>query len=87
MSQQNTEVCFFEFNQSEKLKLFQFASGRVAFLFVNTRLSKAVAMADGSSFNVKLYIYDLSKGLARQLSPMMLGEVCSYPAKVVQGRW
>uniref|UniRef100_A0A8C2ALI3 palmitoyl-protein hydrolase n=1 Tax=Cyprinus carpio TaxID=7962 RepID=A0A8C2ALI3_CYPCA len=33
-----------------------------------------VAMADGSSFNVKLYIYDLSKGLARQLSPMMLGE-------------
>ncbi|KAF4106626.1 desumoylating isopeptidase 1b isoform X1 [Onychostoma macrolepis] len=37
-------------------------------------------MADGSSFNAKLYIYDLSKGLARQLSPMMLG-------KQVEGIW
>ncbi|XP_051968509.1 desumoylating isopeptidase 1b [Xyrauchen texanus] len=30
-------------------------------------------MADDSSYNVKLYIYDISKGLARQLSPLMLG--------------
>ncbi|TRY77533.1 hypothetical protein DNTS_028246 [Danionella cerebrum] len=37
-------------------------------------------MADGSSYNVKLYVYDLSKGLARQLSPMMLG-------KTVEGIW
>lgn len=54
---------------------FQFASSSIGFLFVNTRLSKVVAMADGSSYNVNLYIYDLSKGLARQLSPMMLGEL------------
>lgn len=59
---------------------FQFASSSIGFLFVNTRLSKVVAMADGSSYNVNLYIYDLSKGLARQLSPMMLG-------KQVEGIW
>lgn len=28
-----------------------------------------------SSFSVKLYIYDLSKGMARQLSPAMLGKL------------
>ncbi|KAL6475266.1 hypothetical protein MHYP_G00163060 [Metynnis hypsauchen] len=33
-----------------------------------------------STYNVKLYIYDLSKGLARQLSPMMLG-------KQLEGIW
>ncbi|XP_066520625.1 desumoylating isopeptidase 1b isoform X2 [Hoplias malabaricus] len=33
-----------------------------------------------STFNVKLYIYDMSKGLARQLSPMMLG-------KQLEGIW
>lgn len=37
-------------------------------------------MADGSSYTVQLYVYDLSKGLARQLSPMMLG-------KTVEGIW
>ncbi|XP_030631197.1 desumoylating isopeptidase 1b [Chanos chanos] len=26
------------------------------------------------SYNVKLYVYDLSKGMARQLSPIMLGK-------------
>ncbi|TSK14689.1 Desumoylating isopeptidase 1 [Bagarius yarrelli] len=31
-------------------------------------------------YNVKLYIYDLSKGLARQLSPMLLG-------KQLEGVW
>jgi len=39
-------------------------------------------MADGSSYNVNLYIYDLSKGLARQLSPMMLGEFFRWPEDV-----
>ncbi|KAJ8387598.1 hypothetical protein AAFF_G00152940 [Aldrovandia affinis] len=29
---------------------------------------------DHSTFIVKLYIYDLSKGMARQLSPIMLGK-------------
>lgn len=29
----------------------------------------------GSSYPVKLYIYDLSRGMARQLSPLMLGEL------------
>ncbi|KAL7857037.1 hypothetical protein SRHO_G00159360 [Serrasalmus rhombeus] len=33
-----------------------------------------------STYSVKLYIYDLSKGLARQLSPMMLG-------KQLEGIW
>lgn len=61
---------------------FQFASSSIGFLFVNTRLSKVVAMADGSSYNVNLYIYDLSKGLARQLSPMMLGEFFKWPEDV-----
>ncbi|MEQ2289954.1 Desumoylating isopeptidase 1, partial [Ameca splendens] len=28
---------------------------------------------NNSSFSVKLYIYDLSRGMARQLSPVMLG--------------
>lgn len=28
----------------------------------------------GTRFNVQLYIYDLSKGMARNLSPIMLGE-------------
>lgn len=30
-------------------------------------------MAQDTRFSVKLYIYDLSKGMARQLSPVMLG--------------
>lgn len=29
---------------------------------------------EDQTYNVKLYIYDLSKGLARQLSPILLGE-------------
>lgn len=31
-------------------------------------------MMEDQTYNVKLYIYDLSKGLARQLSPILLGE-------------
>lgn len=31
-------------------------------------------MDQTGSFPVKLYIYDLSRGMARQLSPVMLGE-------------
>lgn len=29
---------------------------------------------NSTTFPVQLYIYDLSKGMARQLSPIMLGE-------------
>lgn len=29
---------------------------------------------NSTTFSVQLYIYDLSKGMARQLSPIMLGE-------------
>lgn len=31
-------------------------------------------MAQTDSYPVKVYIYDVTKGMARQLSPMMLGE-------------
>lgn len=31
-------------------------------------------MDQTGSYPVKLYIYDLSRGMARQLSPVMLGE-------------
>lgn len=31
-------------------------------------------MDDQGSYSVKLYVYDISKGLARQLSPVMLGK-------------
>ncbi|XP_046710862.1 desumoylating isopeptidase 1b [Silurus meridionalis] len=34
----------------------------------------------GETYNVKLYVYDLSKGLARQLSPLLLG-------KQLEGVW
>lgn len=33
-----------------------------------------VSMDQTGSYQVKLYIYDLSRGMARQLSPLMLGE-------------
>lgn len=32
-------------------------------------------MDEPGSYPVKLYIYDLSRGMARQLSPLMLGEL------------
>ena len=31
-------------------------------------------MDQTESYPVKLYIYDMSRGMARQLSPLMLGE-------------
>lgn len=31
-------------------------------------------MDQSDTFPVKLYVYDLSRGMARQLSPLMLGE-------------
>lgn len=34
-------------------------------------------MDQTDSYPVKLYVYDLSKGMARQMSPIMLGEFCS----------
>lgn len=41
---------------------------------------------EDQTYSVKLYVYDLSKGLARQLSPLLLGEqlviVSKIPAKV-----
>lgn len=33
-------------------------------------------MEQTGSYPVKVYIYDLSRGMARQLSPLMLGEFC-----------
>lgn len=40
-----------------------------------TTLSSVYIMdKSGTRFNVQLYIYDLSKGMARNLSPIMLGE-------------
>lgn len=40
-----------------------------------TTLSSVYIMdKNGTRFNVQLYIYDLSKGMARNLSPIMLGE-------------
>lgn len=32
-------------------------------------------MDQASAYPVKLYIYDLSRGMARQLSPALLGKV------------
>lgn len=63
----------------EVVKLsFTFASNSIAVSFVNTRLSEVVTMADDSSYSVKLYIYDISKGMARQMSFMMLGEFLKF---------
>lgn len=42
---------------------------------IKTTLSSVYIMdKSGIRFNVQLYIYDLSKGMARNLSPIMLGE-------------
>lgn len=38
---------------------------------------------EDQTYNVKLYIYDLSKGLARQLSPMLLGEELVIASKIL----
>lgn len=38
-------------------------------------------------YPVKLYVYDLSKGLARRLSPIMLGEGTGISGKKADGRW
>lgn len=38
-------------------------------------------------YPVKLYVYDLSKGLARRLSPIMLGEGTGVSGKKAGGRW
>lgn len=38
-------------------------------------------------YPVKLYVYDLSKGLARRLSPIMLGEGTGVRGKKAGGRW
>lgn len=38
-------------------------------------------------YPVKLYVYDLSKGLARRLSPIMLGEGTGVSGKKEGGRW
>lgn len=37
-------------------------------------------------YPVKLYVYDLSKGLARRLSPIMLGEGTGVSGKKAGGR-
>ena len=40
---------------------------------------------DGDGIKVQVYIYDVTKGLAAQLSPMFLGKrlVCHTPVSVV----
>ncbi|XP_008313040.1 desumoylating isopeptidase 1 [Cynoglossus semilaevis] len=46
-------------------------------------------MDQSDTFPVKLYVYDLSRGMARQLSPLMLGKVLEgiwHTAIVIHGR-
>uniref|UniRef100_A0A8C7HDE7 palmitoyl-protein hydrolase n=1 Tax=Oncorhynchus kisutch TaxID=8019 RepID=A0A8C7HDE7_ONCKI len=40
---------------------------------------------NNTSYAVKLYVYDISKGMARQLSPLMLGKLLTHTAIVVHG--
>lgn len=42
--------------------------------YTTTLSSIYIMEKSGTRFNVQLYIYDLSKGMARNLSPIMLGE-------------
>lgn len=36
-------------------------------------------------YNIQLYIYDLSRGMARSLSPIMLGEYTENPMQLGLG--